>query len=151
MKFDLPLADRHCGDCQACCFGLGVHEINKPMNQPCQHQCPTGCGIYNERPESCRTYQCMWLDGTVPGDERRRPDKLGVIFDRTCTDPRIVVCREARPGAIESEQVKYVIKWFTDRNKAVYCSYIDGKRAVHGPRWVHELFQQVQEVSIGGN
>lgn len=70
-----------CGECKACCTTLGVEELQKGNYQPCHNECPTGCAIYDQRPNSCRAYHCGWAGRWVEGDERRRPDKLGVIFD----------------------------------------------------------------------
>jgi Fe-S-cluster containining protein len=64
---------------------LGVHELQKDTYRACEHLCRAGCGIYAERPESCRTFACQWLrgllevDGAV--DPEMRPDSCGVIFD----------------------------------------------------------------------
>ncbi|MEZ6185285.1 MAG: hypothetical protein R3F62_09790 [Planctomycetota bacterium] len=45
----------------------------------CQHATSAGCGIYDERPEGCRTFRCTWLD-TPELDEGMRPDRCGFIL-----------------------------------------------------------------------
>ena len=77
----LRLAGRSCGGCTACCTVLAVHELHKPMRWACDHLDCGGCGIYEARPRGCRDFDCLWLRGEIPGDESRRPDRLGVIFD----------------------------------------------------------------------
>ena len=72
---------RACGDCQACCTVVGVTELDKPHWARCQHQCASGCAIYEERPRTCRGYSCLWAAGLLEGDEERRPDRLGIILD----------------------------------------------------------------------
>jgi hypothetical protein len=83
MRFPLKtvIDFRPCGECQACCTVVGIKELNKPAFQRCGHQCESGCDIYEDRPETCRGYYCLWAAGLLEGDERRRPDRLGVIFD----------------------------------------------------------------------
>lgn len=64
---------------------MGVHELAKPRYEACEHLCARGCGIYADRPTSCRTFECQWLrgllevDGSI--DPGLRPDACGVIFD----------------------------------------------------------------------
>ena len=72
---------RSCGTCTACCDAVGVEDIKKPEFTPCKHLCGSGCGIYRDRPEQCRTYLCAWKAVWTPNDESWRPDNLGVIFD----------------------------------------------------------------------
>lgn len=77
--------DRECGPCTACCTAVGVPELGKGTYEACAHLCDVGCGIYEDRPASCRTFACQWLrgvlevDGSV--DMALRPDACGVIFD----------------------------------------------------------------------
>lgn len=70
-----------CGDCKECCTALPVVELNKPMGVRCDHVCENGCGVYANRPESCQTFLCMWLQMPEVKLELR-PDKCGVIFER---------------------------------------------------------------------
>lgn len=76
---------RECGSCTACCTVVGVPELGKGTYEACAHLCEAGCGIYEGRPGSCRTFACQWLrgvlevDGSV--DPALRPDACGVIFD----------------------------------------------------------------------
>jgi hypothetical protein len=87
---------RSCGDCQACCTVVGVQELSKPHWTRCRHQCGTGCAIYEERPRSCRGYSCLWAAGLLDGDERRRPDRLGIIFDLRTAEH--TASNSVRPG-----------------------------------------------------
>jgi len=55
---------RECGSCSACCTVTGVPEIEKGTYEACKH---AGCGIYADRPGSCRTFGCQWLRGMLDG------------------------------------------------------------------------------------
>jgi len=100
-----------CGDCRACCTVVGVPEIDKANFQPCKHECGTGCSIYPERPGSCRNYFCGWKWGMIEGDERRRPDNLGVIFDfQAFPAPGVLRAWEVRPGAASEPPARYLMQ-----------------------------------------
>ena len=75
---------RECGECTLCCKLLETHDIPSKIGVYCQH-CSQGCGIYPDRPEECRTYQCLWSQMETVGDELR-PDRCGIIFDRISDD-----------------------------------------------------------------
>jgi len=93
--------DRKCGSCTACCTIIGVKELNKERWTKCVHEAGC-CEIYEDRPQSCRSFHCMWLSGYIEGDERRRPDNLGIIFVQSDNDKLpIVACWECYSGAAE--------------------------------------------------
>jgi Fe-S-cluster containining protein len=119
---DIGMERRECGECQACCEVIAINgdENCSPSDnyERCQHQCSSGCGIYSKRPEECRTYECLWQRGMLTSEEMR-PDKLGVLLDRRMTGigekgsrPReVIAIWETRPGALNEEAVKTLIKW----------------------------------------
>lgn len=78
---------RTCGDCTACCEGwVSAKSLDMWAGQACKHRTVSGCRIYENRPETpCKSFQCGWLNGTLPEDEDLRPDKCGAILltDRT--------------------------------------------------------------------
>lgn len=72
---------RRCGPCTMCCRLTEVPELQKPLNKWCAHCIPgTGCGIYDVRPMSCQTFQCMWYKDTYLSDGLR-PDVCRVMFE----------------------------------------------------------------------
>lgn len=76
-----------CDGCTACCKVLNIAELNKPGNTWCPHcKIGSGCGIYDTRPESCRVYECVWLQsqrGGRPMAPELRPDKSRVVVGVT--------------------------------------------------------------------
>lgn len=121
---------RTCGDCTACCRVKSVRELGKPSQTACRHLCQGGCASYASRPASCREYACLWRQGLIEGDERRRPDRLGVLIDyepfaRIPGTVRLVVW-EVVPGAAESEKVRYVVdkllKTYKQIKAVAYCA-----------------------------
>ncbi len=92
-----------------------MQELGKPAYVPCYHLCGNGCGIYSTRPESCRAFECFWLRGDMPGDERRRPDNLGVMLraaQRWTADGKsenLLEVWEVMPGSRDLTAVHYLI------------------------------------------
>lgn len=107
---------RSCGACSACCTVLGVAELGKDRYQPCAHLGGSGCGIYAERPTSCRRFECQWLrgvlevDGSV--DPTLRPDACGVVFDYQPESAfgEMYVAWELEPGASASAPARDVVR-----------------------------------------
>lgn len=69
---------RPCGSCTACCDHLAVPELNKKFAEKCGHSCG-GCAIYEQRPQTCRQYRCLWTMGF--GKPSDRPDRIGALTD----------------------------------------------------------------------
>lgn len=64
-------------------MALAVEEIDKPACVACTKLERTArgarCGIHPERPDACRTFQCVWsLDPQMQSE--LRPDRCGVMF-----------------------------------------------------------------------
>lgn len=74
-------ADRQCGDCTLCCKLVPVRSIEKPRDTWCQHcDSKRGCKIYDDRPNDCRVWSCLWLiDGNA--HEKVFPRKKHCVFD----------------------------------------------------------------------
>lgn len=73
-----------CDGCTACCKIMKIHELDKPANAWCPHcRIGSGCGSYETRPESCRVYECVWLQsqrGGRPLAPELRPDRSRVVI-----------------------------------------------------------------------
>lgn len=84
MDNTLLVEDRECGDCVACCVELVIEdpELVKLPGVKCQHLAKTGgCSIYQSRPQTCRTWYCMWRYMPLL-DEEWRPDMKGIMIKR---------------------------------------------------------------------
>jgi hypothetical protein len=84
-----------CDGCTACCKIMQVRELSKPGNVWCAHcRIGAGCGIYDTRPESCRTFECVWLQtqhGRQPLAPELRPDASRVVIYTTDNGNTIVL------------------------------------------------------------
>ena len=71
---------RTCGACRGCCLPWAVPEVGKLDAAWCPKSTPgDGCTIYATRPDACKKFACVWLNGK--GEESDRPDVLGVMMD----------------------------------------------------------------------
>jgi hypothetical protein len=101
-RVQLAMAERPCGPCVACCTTMGVSELGKQPGVVCWHLGTSehvGCGIYGTRPNSCRTFNCLWKKGLGSTDER--PDRTGIIFDVSIPPIQALIAREITFGAFE--------------------------------------------------
>lgn len=107
---------KNCGECTLCCKLMAIEELSKPVGVWCEHcKVGSGCGIYADRPPSCQTFRCMWLDQEVWPDELR-PDKSGVLFFIAEERPDQVQakCDPNRPLAFERGEAKRAIDTMTN-------------------------------------
>ena len=108
-------ARRSCGECSLCCTVLRVDELRKLGGTPCRAlaRAPAhGCSIHATRPEICRTYRCLWLQGAF--EEEDRPDRLGAVLDLLgdAGVARLAV-REASPGAVDrSPRLREIVEQY---------------------------------------
>jgi Fe-S-cluster containining protein len=89
-----------------------VPEVGKLDGNWCPKSTPcNGCSIYATRPEACKKYACVWLNGK--GEDADRPDILGVIMDIEDfkienRDVCIVHLWEIEKGAMEKPRVQAI-------------------------------------------
>lgn len=77
---------RSCGSCTVCCRVLEIKALDKPAGILCGHNTGSACGIYDERPEACARWHCLWRKiGALP--DELRPDRSGVVFSLESRPP----------------------------------------------------------------
>ena len=76
---------KECGSCNYCCEVLPIPEIQKPQSVLCKNCTETkGCDIYNSRPQSCKNFDCLYLQSDDM-DVSLRPNECGVMFEKVTT------------------------------------------------------------------
>ncbi len=119
-----------CGTCTYCCHVMKVKELNKPANTSCTHCVEdSGCAIYNDRPNSCREYECLWLRSQqfdkplAPG---LRPDRSKVVIGTLNQGSEIVLYTEpAHRNAWQQPAFSEALGLFVTRGVPVYVSIDD--------------------------
>jgi hypothetical protein len=73
-----PSTERSCGTCTMCCKVFRIPVLNKQEGKWCQHcAIGKGCGIYEDRPQQCRDFMCLWLqDQTLLPDWKPEVSKI---------------------------------------------------------------------------
>src|SRR5919198_3090540 len=51
---------RSCGPCVGCCSIYQIPALQKPKYTLCKHCTGTSCAIYDDRPDDCRKFFCLW-------------------------------------------------------------------------------------------
>jgi hypothetical protein len=130
-------ASRSCNGCTACCVAMGVAELDKQPFSACRFaEDGQGCGCYETRPESCRNYQCIWVQGALP--DAFWPKLSGVVMDmgrpRSGTfreDDLPLTLREVRDGALDAAPMKAFIEKV--KRKRVVILFTKDSRRLLGP------------------
>jgi hypothetical protein len=73
-----PADQRTCGTCTMCCKVYRIADLNKQEGKWCTHcAIGSGCRIYDERPEQCRSFNCLWLqDATMAAEWKPEISKI---------------------------------------------------------------------------
>jgi hypothetical protein len=138
MAGETPVV-RSCGACSACCFAIRViteptdkHQVVKEPHHRCAHQAvrsERGCKIYDERPECCRVFTCMWVHGFGRGSDR--PDKLGIIVEPVNRQlPDLALVTEAFVGGADGRRAREVIERIAVQVGNVFVLRTDGTAQV---------------------
>jgi hypothetical protein len=87
----------------------------------------------------------VWLLGRLEGDERRRPDQLGLMFnhEKLAGQP-ITVAYEVWPGAGRQANIKYFLRKMSQKMPIVLREYQTRKCDVITPD--RELRQQIRQL-----
>lgn len=102
---------------------MAISELDKPEWMPCPRlreaegaddarsaACRGGCAHYRDRPDSCRSFSCLWLSGLAGIGDEYRPDRCGIVITPT-DNPRVVQARQVWPGAARQATGKRLITW----------------------------------------
>lgn len=137
-----------CGSCTLCCKVMSVPEIEKPSGAWCSDCDPGhGCNVYDERPKSCREFECVWLQmqaGDTNWAPELRPDRSHVVFMVTQKDKLAIYVDPARPDADTKPDVRRFIE-IAKQNRLRPVSVVAGKGAVEREFNDPVINQQIRE------
>lgn len=100
---------RSCGTCVNCCKICGIEELNKPRDQWCQHcEIKGGCKLFGkeDRPKSCREWDCLWKSFPESMPEELRPDKSHVVLGVTAEKVVTAWVDKHYPDAYKSKKME---------------------------------------------
>lgn len=124
-----------CDGCTVCCKVLKIRELDKPANTWCADcKIGIGCGIYETRPESCRVYECIWLQTQSldkPIAAALRPDRSRVVIGTTNHGEDVVLyVTPERPDAWRRGEFARLVGEFKGRGIKVLVSCGDDLQVV---------------------
>lgn len=117
---DQPASSRVCGECIACCVYLRINApaLKKQGMEHCPHlrlsepvrpdvaqystDEPQPCRIYENRPEVCGGYSCLWRLGHGADDDR--PDRSGMLCDTLHSIEGAAECKPLGPDFENQER-----------------------------------------------
>lgn len=136
-----------CGNCTLCCKLTAVPELNKPAGSWCKHcKAGKGCTIYDDRPESCKNFRCVWLTGGLPPE--LRPDKSRVIFERLPSGKTfLVLTNSGYTDAWKKKEVKEIIGNFLKANKAIVVGPKPGIYFIPKGRKREEVMEDLRQAA----
>ena len=90
-----------CGNCTQCCRHLYIPETDSKEGDLCKYcEENIGCTIYENRPESCRIFECCWKQMQYAHIDLR-PDNCGILFEKW-SDYVIVGSVETMPNVLSN-------------------------------------------------
>jgi Fe-S-cluster containining protein len=120
---------RPCGECSVCCEVLEIPTLKKPKKTLCANVCSSGgCSIYQDRPDECRTFQCIWSEGYT-GDGQR-PDKSGIMayhIDTQYGSTLLILEVKEKAFTRRASLKERLIKFAEKRNTPVFVSNYQGE------------------------
>ncbi len=115
---DVPtiVPGRACGSCAMCCKLTAIPELQKPLGVWCKHVAlGKGCTIYDDRPQRCRAFYCLWLQDRALGPEWK-PDRAKFMLYLQGNSANIqVAVDQSFPNAWRKEPYYGALKrWSSD-------------------------------------
>jgi hypothetical protein len=102
-----------CGTCMMCCkvLPISTQELTKPPGAWCRHAVTgEGCGIYETRPSTCRTFYCQWMiDPSLPLEWK--PDRARLVIESSEKLLLITVDQNFPDAWTESPYLAAIKKW----------------------------------------
>lgn len=115
MSMQETAPERACGSCAMCCKVFKIADLNKPAGRWCVNaRAGVGCVIYDERPRSCRTFECMWLSSPTLSDAWK-PDRARFVVSFESGGGLQVTCDPAQPAAWRREPYLSQIRRWAER------------------------------------
>jgi hypothetical protein len=122
-----------CDGCTLCCKVLEIPEVNSKFNEWCKYcDKERGCKIYSERPDSCKEFNCAWVQMKKAGIKvgiEIRPDICGVVFEKytdnvmmALTSGKILERVWGQIKFFNNEGISVVLFDHSNKSKTVYLS-----------------------------
>ena len=114
-----------------CCKIPGIPEIGKPPNAWCPNcEKGRGCRVYDQRPEPCRAFYCLWK--VMPDfPEELRPDRCKVLWQLS-GDGKVAIATAAYPEALQTRRQHKLAQSFRCLGVRIVLNSLVGQAGEHG-------------------
>ncbi len=147
---------RSCGSCHACCVTHAIDEVPTCAGDACKHCSVAGCAVYSERPDPCRSFRCLWLDGFGPED--LKPSIVGFvisgyIFHHEGVEYQVISLHGLIPGNVMGENGLTTRDACLKGGRIVHVFPAQGevseRKMIHFPRWIPStLYSDLESVML---
>lgn len=116
-----------CGECDVCCIVPRIDkaevfwkDCDKEAGQICEKLTKHGCSVYEDRPASCKNYECLWLQLSKKLKDfsvEWRPDNLKIVvstFNNPDLGKFIFTIKELEEGSLDFNNLDLVTGKFLD-------------------------------------
>lgn len=119
-----------CDGCSMCCTLLGVKELDKAPGVPCRHLKDNRCSIYDERPPSCREFECIWRSHTNIPPEFFPPTLKAFAFENATLPLFQINIAGPRPPSVAqvSEDITDLVNVIVSNTFDVVMVWEEGER-----------------------
>lgn len=133
---------RECGSCTLCCKTHEIPELSKKKDAWCQHaHKDRGCDIYEERPASCREFDCLWLQGYIPVE--LKPNRVHAVVSLTLDREQLVIHEDPGFRGVGRRELADLIRRFTADGQHLVAVICGEERAVYGdPRFIRSYAER---------
>jgi hypothetical protein len=110
QRHDIDLVpSRDCDGCVTCCKVFPIPETGKPDYGLCANAGAKGCSDYDNRPDVCREFFCMWRHDASLGDEWK-PSVAGFVLHDPAPWTLLISSDVDRPDARHREPYQSQIR-----------------------------------------
>lgn len=117
MSIEKPYKFKECRECHACCDGFLIGNAYGNYfgkGKKCLFLVDNNCTIYENRPYTCKKFQCAWTQNLFE-EEDMRPDKSGLLVSVEEENGKQYLVVVIMKPIIESKYYK-IVENFCERN-----------------------------------
>jgi hypothetical protein len=131
---------RQCGECSLCCKVLEIKQTDGPLELAfakvqgkwCVYAAKkAGCKIHHVKPDVCREFRCLWLQGAGP--EAMRPDRIGAVLTPTADGEGLIIHEDPGRRGDARYALRPTVREFLAKGHRVFVVCGDVRREAKAP------------------
>jgi hypothetical protein len=128
IEAQIPVSGKTCGSCTLCCKVYEVAVLDKAAGKWCSHCKPgRGCGIWDDRPQYCRSFFCRYMLDPHLGPQWR-PDTCKFVMNYQPNGTFAIACDPGARHAWKAEPYYSTLKRMSEQllNNGITMYVVDG-------------------------